>query len=125
MTIRTTTMRLQEINAMLPYLPSDHGGAAQNVQLDDTELCSVLLRMVPRQMEQVYWVQANDVVSTDWTRLVEKLEQIEQSDALDVTKGKNPDGGVARAKSNERDNARSERGPVHARAGRAKYRQYG
>ena len=82
MRIRTCTLRLQEINAMLPYLPSDHGGTKQNIALDDTELCSILLRMIPRAMENAFWIQSNDVICSDWTMLVEKLEQIEQSNSL-------------------------------------------
>jgi hypothetical protein len=87
MRIRTCALRLQEINAMLPYLPSDHGGTKQNIELDDTELCSILLRMIPRSMENAFWIQSNDVICSDWNALVEKLEQIEQSGTLDTVKG--------------------------------------
>jgi hypothetical protein len=95
MRIRTCALRLQEINAMLPYLPSDHGGTKQNVALDDTELCSILLRMIPRAMENAFWIQSNDVICSDWTMLVEKLEQIEQSNTLVDASGNTKGNGQA------------------------------
>ena len=67
-----------------PYLPSDHGGVKQNLAFDDTELCSILLRIIPRAMENTFWIQSNDVICSDWTMLIEKLEQIEQSNTLVV-----------------------------------------
>ena len=91
---------------MFTYLLSDHDGKKLNVKLNDVEQCAILMHMVPIKMVQAFWIQAKSVISTDWNTQVEKLQQIEQSQALDSSMGISPREARKRRKNSPRDSTK-------------------
>ena len=84
LSVRVTALRLQELNSYLKDLPSKHAGEPMNKPLARSELCAILLRMVPNKWESNFWVATDNVVSIDLSKLVDKLEQIEKAYSIGV-----------------------------------------
>ena len=78
LSIQVTALRLQELNGYLKDLPSKHAGESMNKPLMQGELCAILLQMVPTKWESNFLVATDNVVTTDFSILVDKLEQIEK-----------------------------------------------
>ena len=53
--------------------------------LTKSEICSILLRMVTIKWETDYWVASENLVTTNFSKLTDKLQHIEKANAIGLS----------------------------------------
>ena len=82
LSVRVIVLRLQELNGYLKDLTSEHAGESMNKPCMQSELCTILLQMVPTKWQSNFWFATDNIVNTYYSKLVDELEQIEKANAI-------------------------------------------
>ena len=117
-TIREFAARLKKLNSYLPYFPLKKGRTGIQKKLDTDELVDILIRAKPQEMS-IAMMRANiDPYGMEWDDIVDYLERLETSMALEKRDKNHSDGHDSSGNENRKKRKRGKKDSADGKNGK-------